>query len=150
MSGVGSAGGNTTRWNGTAVATPTVAGVPEVDVTHFGGTAGTFASGRPEVNATHLGGTAFATSPGQIKSIQRGVIDIAGAATSATATLSPAVVVAKTELRMLGQIIQSPGTSLGQIAYLVLTNTTTVTATRTDTASGASSTQVSWEITELY
>lgn len=38
-SGVGSA--NTTQWNGSAVATPTVAGVPEVDVTHWLGTAQT-------------------------------------------------------------------------------------------------------------
>lgn len=30
-----------------------------VSVTHFGGTAGTFASGRPEVNASHAAGTAW-------------------------------------------------------------------------------------------
>lgn len=47
------------QWNGTAVATPTVAGVPEVDVTHFNGTAGTFSAGRPEVNTTHAAGTAW-------------------------------------------------------------------------------------------
>lgn len=35
---------------------------PQVDVTKFGGTAGTFASGRPEVNATHWGGTAVASA----------------------------------------------------------------------------------------
>lgn len=46
-----------TAWLGTAAATPTVAGVPEVDVTHFNGSAGVFASGRPEVNASHVGGT---------------------------------------------------------------------------------------------
>lgn len=46
-----------TSWLGTAAATPTVAGVPEVDVTHFNGTAGTFAAGRPEVNTSHVGGT---------------------------------------------------------------------------------------------
>lgn len=46
-------------WLGTAAATPTVAGVPEVDVTHFNGTVGTFASGRPEVNTTHAAGTAW-------------------------------------------------------------------------------------------
>jgi hypothetical protein len=45
------------QWLGTACATPTVAGVPEVDVTHFNGIAGTFASGRPEVNTSHVGGT---------------------------------------------------------------------------------------------
>lgn len=38
------------------------AGVPKVDVSHFGGTAGTFASGRPEANATHFAGTAYATA----------------------------------------------------------------------------------------
>ena len=36
-------------------------GTPKVDVSHYGGTAGTFASGRPEVNTTHWKGTAAAT-----------------------------------------------------------------------------------------
>lgn len=45
---------STTQWLGTACATPTVAGVPEVDITHFGGTAGTFASGIPEVKTASL------------------------------------------------------------------------------------------------
>lgn len=44
-------------WLGSAAAAVSVAGVPEVDVTHFGGTAGAFTSGRPNVNASHLGGT---------------------------------------------------------------------------------------------
>jgi hypothetical protein len=43
------------------VATPTQAGVPEVDITHYNGVAGTFASGRPEVNVSHWLGTAAAT-----------------------------------------------------------------------------------------
>lgn len=38
------------------------AGVPKVDVSHFGGSAGTFSSGRAEVNATHLAGTAYASA----------------------------------------------------------------------------------------
>lgn len=37
----------------------TSAGVAKVDVSHFGGTAGTFSSGRPEVNTTHAAGTAW-------------------------------------------------------------------------------------------
>lgn len=41
----------------TAVATGTAA--LKADVTHYGGTAGTFASGRPEVNTTHAAGTAW-------------------------------------------------------------------------------------------
>lgn len=36
-------------------------GPPQVNVTQFGGTAGTFASGRPEVNVSHWLGTAAAT-----------------------------------------------------------------------------------------
>lgn len=45
------------EWLGGTIATPTVTGVPEVDVTHFNGTAGTFSSGRPEVNTSHIGGS---------------------------------------------------------------------------------------------
>jgi hypothetical protein len=37
---------------------PEEAGDYRANVTHFGGTAGTFSSGRPEVNATHWAGTA--------------------------------------------------------------------------------------------
>jgi hypothetical protein len=48
-------------WLGSGLAAVSVAGVPEVDVTHFNGTAGTFASGRPEVNVSHWLGTAAAT-----------------------------------------------------------------------------------------
>jgi hypothetical protein len=51
-------------WLGTAAATPTTAGVPEVDVTHFGGAAGTFLSGRPEVklgDVAHGGTSAVIT-----------------------------------------------------------------------------------------
>lgn len=40
---------------------PQETGDIKVDVTSFGGTAGTFASGRPEVNTTHWIGTAAAT-----------------------------------------------------------------------------------------
>jgi hypothetical protein len=46
----------------TLVMYPEEAGDIRVNVTAFGGTAGTFASGRPEVNATHWGGTAVASA----------------------------------------------------------------------------------------
>lgn len=39
-----------------------VTGQPKVDVATFGGTAGTFSGGRPEVNTTHWGGTAVASA----------------------------------------------------------------------------------------
>jgi len=41
-------------WLGTAAATPTVAGVPEVDITHIGGTAVTAAAGIPEVKVASI------------------------------------------------------------------------------------------------
>jgi hypothetical protein len=51
---------NTAQWNGSAVAAPTVAGVPEVDMTHWLGTAAATptVAGVPEVDVTHLGGAA--------------------------------------------------------------------------------------------
>lgn len=39
-----------------------VSGAAEANVTKFGSTAGTFTAGRPEVNATHFAGTAYATA----------------------------------------------------------------------------------------
>ena len=57
IAGTAAAAANVTQWNGSAVATPAVTGVPKVDITHFGGSAGTFSSGRPEVNTTLIEGT---------------------------------------------------------------------------------------------
>lgn len=78
---------NVTKWLGTACATPTVAGVPEVDVTHFGGTAATTSSGRPEVNTTHAAGTAWGSGAITAASIASDAIAAAkiasGAITSA-------------------------------------------------------------------
>jgi hypothetical protein len=48
------------------VAAESVAGTPKADVSHFGGSAGTFASGRPEVNTSHIAGSAVSTSAAQI------------------------------------------------------------------------------------
>jgi hypothetical protein len=53
-------GVNTSMWLGTACATPTVAGVPEVDVTHWLGTASAVPTqaGVPEVDVTYWKGAA--------------------------------------------------------------------------------------------
>lgn len=77
----GAADADIERIQGTVVNTPTVAGVLEVDVTHFNGTAGTFSAGRPEVNTTHAAGTAW----------NSGAI---GAATLATDTITNAKIAA--------------------------------------------------------
>jgi hypothetical protein len=46
------------------VAAESSAGVNKSDVSHFGGTAGTFSSGRPEVNTTHLAGQTVTAGAG--------------------------------------------------------------------------------------
>lgn len=53
-------------------------GVIAANVTQFGGNAGTFASGRPEVNTTHWGGTAIASAV-----VNANAIQISGDATAA-------------------------------------------------------------------
>lgn len=82
---------------------------------------------------------------GSIKGIQRGVISIAGAAGSGTATIT-SVNTSKTQLRLLGTSNAS-GNPPDVSAHVVLTNATTVTAQRGGTTGGLS---VSWELTEMY
>lgn len=84
--------------------------------------------------------------PGTIKSIQRGVINISGASATATVT---AVVVAKSTLTMLGSSINAgAGSDARDYAHIVLTNSTTITATRGNT--GTTSSAVAWELVERY
>ena len=79
-----------------------------------------------------------------IKSVQRGVIVLAGASGTATIT---AVNTAKTELRYLGMTTNSAADMTVSLMRLVLTNSTTITAT---CQSPGVSPQVSWELTEYY
>lgn len=67
------------------------AGVPKGDVSHFGGTAGTFASGRPEVNATHAAGTAWGSGAITAASIAADAITAAALASDAGTELATAV-----------------------------------------------------------
>ena len=57
------------EWLGTAVATPTTGGVPEVDITHIAGSAVSTSSAQIGVNVVNAGGTAWASG-----SITAGVI----------------------------------------------------------------------------
>ena len=82
--------------------------------------------------------------PGGIKFVQRGTITVAD--TSATATLSQAVILANTELRFLGARCDTPDADVAANT-LTLTNTTTVTASK-GTITGTS--YVSWEVTERW
>lgn len=83
---------------------------------------------------------------GAIKSTQRGVINLSGAAT-ATATIT-SVDTAKTQLRYLGvKSDDNLGNNQRAMVRIQLTNSTTITAERF--SSGGAS-DVSWELTEYY
>lgn len=86
--------------------------------------------------------------PSRIKSVQRGVITITGAATLVTATIT-AVDTSKSVCRFMGAEV-SAGTTWGAStgARVTLTNSTTVTASRQD-ASG-NNTLVGYEVEEWW
>lgn len=84
--------------------------------------------------------------PRGIKQIQRGVLNVSGSAPTGTATLSPAVVVANTELRMLGSSIGATASNEDIPVRITLTDTTTITATKVSALAAV----VSWEITEYW
>ena len=81
---------NVTTWLGTAAATPTTAGIPEVDVTHWNGTAVTTP---PAVNTTQISGSAAAADnlEESTEAIAYGTVDGTGATTTAflTSALTP-------------------------------------------------------------
>lgn len=66
-----------TQWLGTAAATPTVAGVPEVDITHISGSAVSTSTAQLGVNAVQAGGTAWGSGAITAASIANGAIDAA-------------------------------------------------------------------------
>jgi hypothetical protein len=80
------------------VAAESSAGTPKADVSHFGGTAGTFSGGRPEVNTTHAAGTAWGSGAITAASIASDAITaakIADNAIDAGAIASDAITAAK-------------------------------------------------------
>lgn len=64
---------------------PQETGDIKVDVTSFGGTAGTFSGGRPEVNTTHAAGTAWGSGAITAAAIADNAIDLATFAADAKA-----------------------------------------------------------------
>lgn len=68
---------NVTQWLGTAAATPTVAGVPEVDVTHVGGTAQTAGDIIGDTNDIQSRLPAALTSGGRMKASLEAILDTA-------------------------------------------------------------------------
>ena len=152
MSGFGGADSkDVTKWNGTAVATPTVAGVPEVDITHFGGTAGTFAAGRPEVTVNaNNDKTGYSLTAGsyviRASSTQRGEIVYSGAG-SGTASIS-SVTVTRATLQNGGHRTNTASTDAARyMGTLTITNATTVTSAK-DGPSDQLGHQ--WEVAEWF
>lgn len=81
------------------------------------------------------------------KSIQRGIIDMTGSIQTATATVT-AVTIGKARLTWLGVSNDGTTAQTGDVT-LVLTNATTITATRLANATG-SNCNVSWELTDYF
>ncbi len=80
-----------------------------------------------------------------LKAIQRGTVSIASGTQSGTVTITP-VDVTKSELRYLGGNGLNSSGSVMYIPRLVLTDSTTITATLGTNSSGT--TVVLWELTE--
>lgn len=66
-----------TQWLGTAAATPTTAGVPEVDLTHIAGAAVSTSTAQLGVNTVNAGGTAWNSGAIAAATIANGAIDAA-------------------------------------------------------------------------
>lgn len=88
---LGTVAANVTQWLGTAAATPTVAGVPEVDITHVLGQAAQAASGAIDANVVQVAGqTANASGAINFSNLDVAVSSrstYAGADTAGTTTL---------------------------------------------------------------
>lgn len=82
--------------------------------------------------------------PGSIKLIQRGVLSISGGSTTGTATVT-AVDTGKAILSLLGA--ETTTNDVQQRPFLVLTNSTTITATRSITTGNQ---QVAWQLVEYH
>lgn len=94
-------------------------------------------------------GRSISPAPGTLKRIDRGVITIPTLTQTGTYTLSPAVDTAKSTLRLLGSNGTSGGAPLGTSwPYVVLTNSTTITARRE--TGNADVLYVSWELEEVF
>lgn len=83
-----------------------------------------------------------APSGGLTPYVQRGVITVSSG-TTATATIS-AVNPARSELRFCG-VYSNATTITESLGYVSLTNSTTITATR---SAGSTTMNISWELTE--
>jgi hypothetical protein len=98
-----------------AAAPASATALPAVNVTQFGGSAGTFASGRPEVNTTHAAGTAWGSGAITAAAIATGAIDADALAADAGTELGTAVwATAARTLTAATNITSTGGTTVPQ------------------------------------
>lgn len=121
-------------WLGTAAATPTVAGVPEVDLTHVGGTAVTAAAGIPEVKVASIAANAITAT-----AINADAITAAKVAADVSAEIADAVwdedATAHQTQGTFGQAIGDPAADTNTIFKAVVTDASGATV-------GADSTEI--------
>lgn len=79
------------EWLGGTIATPTVTGVPEVDITHIAGSANSTSTAQLGVNVVNAGGTAWGSGAITAASIATGAIDADALAADAGTELGTAV-----------------------------------------------------------
>jgi hypothetical protein len=87
---------NVTQWNGSNVATPTQAGVPEVDITYIAGSAVSTSTAQLGVNAVQAGGTAWGSGAITAASIAADAITAAKVAADVGTEIGAAVLAAAT------------------------------------------------------
>ena len=125
------------EWLGGTIATPTVTGVPEVDVTHAGGTAITVAAGIPEVKVASIAANAITAT-----AINADAITAAKVAADVSAEIAVAVwdeataghVTAGTTGKALVDILEDTSTTLDDLIDTeIATIVTTVAAIEVDT-----------------
>lgn len=129
---------------GTDLATTTSAGLHLVTLTNATTVTATRVNAGPGTSIVSYEVVEY--YPGQIKRVQRGTMSLAGV-TSNTATIT-AVDTTKAQLELLGTDTNEANGFPGQyMANIVLTNATTITATK---GIATSTVTVSYQVTEFY
>jgi hypothetical protein len=125
LTGAGNMKVDVLAWLGTAPATPTVAGVPKVDVTHFGGMAGAFTFGIPSTNVQLWGGTTAQLTPELLPLVGVGGIGAQGAV-DLRAALGLASANLDTQLGDIPTVAEFEARTLVAANYATAANQTTI------------------------
>jgi hypothetical protein len=124
----------------TIVMYPEEAGDIRVNVTAYGGTAGTFSAGRPEVNASHAGGTAWGS--GAITAASIAADAITDAKVAADVTIASVTGAVGSVTGAVGSVTGAVGSVTGNVGGNVVGSVASVTAGVTLAASAV---QAIWD-----